>query len=237
MTTTATTKPTTALVPSTGVNAVLVEKAVSALLKYHEHQTNKASEERGTLPLLGADRPVHVQINLDRIPSKHEHKPRRILIPHPLYKVHSKEGEEESKTAEGVDEPSVCLIVKEGSKPWVKEMVARFHKHMGCVQKVLGLDSLRKKHSRYEQRRELLHKYDVFMVDDRILPMVGKALGRDFYKYKRLPIPIKLTRKEALPFAVQNALKATFFTISQGDCLTVRYVVVFCNGITLVCVS
>jgi ribosome biogenesis protein UTP30 len=212
---------------TTGVNADLVEKAVSALLKHHEQETAKSSAEKGTLPLLGVDRPLQVQIGLDRVPSVHAHKPTRILIPHPLYKVALVESDEaatETHTASdaGVEEPSVCLIVKEESKPWVKEMVTRFQKYMGCVQKVMGLDSLRKKHSRYEQRRELLQKYDVFLADDRILPMLGKALGRDFYKHKKLPIPIKLTRKEALPFAVQKALTATFVTLSQGTCVTIR---------------
>jgi ribosome biogenesis protein UTP30 len=145
----------------------------------------------------------------------------RILIPHPLYKLADASTKE---NAEALEEPEICLIVKEESKAWVQEMINRFPDHMGCVKKVLGLQSLRKKHAQYEQRRELLAKYNIFMADDRILPMLSKALGKDFFKAKKLPIPITLTRKEALPFAIQKALSATFMTIPEGTCITVRYV-------------
>merc|ERR1712166_587333 len=94
--------------------------------------------------------------------------------------------------------------------------------HMGCVKKVLSLDSLRKKHSSFEQKRELLSKYNMFMADDRILPMLSKALGKAFIKAKRLPIPIDLTREKALPFAIQKALSATYMTVNTGTCISIR---------------
>jgi len=141
------------------------------------------------------------------------------MIPHPLYQLKTEDGKEANGNLE---EPEVCLIVKEESKPWCQELIERFPEHMGCVKKVLGLQSLRTKHARYEQRRALLHKYNVFMADDRILPMLSKALGTDFYKAKKLPIPITLTRKEALPFAIQKALSSTYMSISKGTCIMIR---------------
>lgn len=199
----------------TGLDSALVEKAVTALLKYSEKQ----SENSEKLSLLGNDRAVQVQFTLQRSPGNSSPKPIRILIPHPLYKLTDASTKE---NADALEEPEICLIVKEESKVWVQEMIDRFPDHMGCVKKVLGLQSLRKKHAQYEQRRELLAKYNVFMADDRILPMISKALGKDFFKAKKLPIPITLTRKEALPFAIQKALSATFMTISAGTCITVR---------------
>merc|ERR1712166_32609 len=94
--------------------------------------------------------------------------------------------------------------------------------HMGCVKKVLSLDSLRKKHSSFEQKRELLSKYNMFMADDRILPMLSKALGKAFIKSKKLPIPVDLTRETALPFIIQKALSATYMTVNTGTCITIR---------------
>jgi ribosome biogenesis protein UTP30 len=201
----------------TGLDPALVEKAVDALLKYNEKQSGNSDK----LALLGDDRAVQVQFTLQRSPGNRSPKPMRILIPHPLYKLADASTKE---NAEALEEPEICLIVKEESKAWVQEMINRFPDHMGCVKKVLGLQSLRKKHAQYEQRRELLAKYNIFMADDRILPMLSKALGKDFFKAKKLPIPITLTRKEALPFAIQKALSATFMTIPEGTCITVRYV-------------
>eukprot|EP00980_Cylindrotheca_fusiformis_P001485 scaffold345_cov134-Cylindrotheca_fusiformis.AAC.96 len=194
----------------TGVDRSLVTRAVEALLDHHK----RTSVEKNAL--LGNDRPVQVQFALLRAPDKSSPKPIRVLIPHPLFKLATKEGEDTT------EEPEICLIVKEESKPWCQEMIDRFPDHMGCVKKVLGLQSLRKKHAQYEQRRELLNKYNVFMADDRILPMLTKALGKDFFKVKKQPIPINLNRKEALPFAIQKALSATYMTLSSGTCVMVK---------------
>src|SRR5210317_28875 len=101
-------------------------------------------------------------------------------------------------------------------------MIERFPKELGCIKKVLGLQSLRTKHKSFAQRRELLARFDVFFADDRILPMLTKALGGKFFEKKKQPIPIALTRKEALPFAVQKNLKSTFMFLSAGTCVTVK---------------
>jgi ribosome biogenesis protein UTP30 len=196
---------------STAVDVALADRAVKALLHHHKSQSNEKA-------LLGDDKAVQVQFTLERVPNNPSQKPIRVLIPHPLYKIDS-DGDDA-----GLEEPSVCLIVKEESKPWVQEMIANFPKEMGFVKKVLGLQSLRKKHARYEQRRMLLSRYDVFMADDRILPMLAKSLGKEFFKAKKQPIPIALTRKQALPFAILQSLQATFLFISSGTTLTVRYV-------------
>jgi ribosome biogenesis protein UTP30 len=52
--------------------------------------------------------------------------------------------------------------------------------------------------------------------------MLTKALGSKFFEKKKQPIPITLTRKEALPFAVQKNLRSTFMFLSAGTCVTVK---------------
>lgn len=205
------------------IDDALLSRAMTALLKYHEETAGRKSG-KGTKQLLGSDLTVQVQIGLSRVPQNPSPKPIRIAIPHPLHRV-AESGGEENKVDDGdssVEEAEVCIIVKEESKPWVQDMIDRFPSHMSCVKKVLGLQSLRKKHAQYEQRRELMARYSVFMVDDRILPMVAKCLGKGFFTAKKQPIPLKLTRKEALPFAVQRCLSATYLFISAGTCLTIR---------------
>lgn len=86
----------------------------------------------------------------------------------------------------------------------------------------MTLTSLRSKYPQHKDKRELLKRYDLFLADDRILPMLGKALGKNFFKEKKQPVPLKLTRKEALPFAIEKCLKGTFMWISAGTCLSIK---------------
>lgn len=194
---------------STGVDGSLTERALRALLKHHESSSDDQQ-------LLGNDLDVQVQFSLARIPGKASAKPIRVEIPHSLVSVGG-DGDDTS-----LQDAQVCIIVKEESKPWVQEMIERFPNELGCIKKVLGLQSLRTKHKSFSQRRELLARFDVFFADDRILPMLTKALGGKFFEKKKQPIPIALTRKEALPFAVQKNLKSTFMFLSAGTCVTVK---------------
>ncbi len=191
------------------IDAKLLRKAVEALLKHHNEMKNEKS-------LLGDESFVHIQFGLDKVPQESSAKPKRVGIPHALWKT------SDNDEYDGIQEPTVCLIVKEDSKEWVQELIAAFPKEMGLVKKVLGLDSLRKKHGRFEQQRALLHRFDVFMADDRILPMLGKSLGKHFFATKKQPIPVSLARKTTLPVVILQSLRSTFWFLSEGTCLTVK---------------
>lgn len=197
--------------PAIELDKSLVAKAVSALLKHHKEKVAKNEQEGQSLSLLGNDVPIQVQFGLELSPER-SRRVIRIDIPNSIHETGD----------DGLEEPDVCLIVKDESKPWVKEMVEEHSEHMGCVKKVLSLDSLRKKHSSFQQRRELLKKYEIFMADERILPMLTAALGKDFIKANKLPVPIAITRKAALPFAIQRNLSATYMTLSQGTSVMIR---------------
>jgi len=197
-----------------GIDETLADRALRALLKHHESSADKEQ-------LLGNDLDVQVQFTLARIPGNASPKPIRIEVPHPLVKVDGGDSMEDDAD-DYLQGAEVCLIVKEESKPWVQEMIARFPSQLGCIKKVLGLQSLRTKHKDFAQKRALLARFDVFLADDRILPMLTKALGGKFFNKKKQPVPIKLTRKEALPFAVQKCLRSTFMHLSAGTCLTVK---------------
>jgi ribosome biogenesis protein UTP30 len=200
--------------PTQMVNSELLNNAIKALLKHHNESDSKSA-------LLGNDLPVQVQFTLARIPEKTSARPIRVEIPHPLHKV-LQTSEDKDQHQDGLDEVEVCLIVKDESKQWVKELLEQFPSHTSCIKKVLTLTSLRKKYTQYKDRRELLKRYDLFLADDRILPMLGKALGKNFFQEKKQPIPLKLTRKEALPFAIQRCLKSSYMFISPGTCVSIK---------------
>jgi ribosome biogenesis protein UTP30 len=196
------------------VDQGLLKKAVAALLKHHEETTAAATSEKEQL--LGTDTSIQVQFGLEVAPVRSSPKPMRIEIPNSIFNVSADEPNYQ------LDEPEVCIIVKEDAKPWVQELIAQFPEQMGFIKKVMGLESLRKKHSKYSQRRTLLKKYSVFMADDRILPMLTSALGKDFFKAKKQPIPVNLTRKTSLPFNIIKALSSTYMTLPAGTCVMVR---------------
>jgi ribosome biogenesis protein UTP30 len=193
----------------------LTSKALTALLKHHANSIDPKKS------LLGTDVAVHVQFGLEVAPGRARTKPIRLSLPNPLYKL-SPASDDGTNDDSALDEPEVCLIVKEESKEQIQAMIADFPQHMGCIKKVLGLQSLRTKHAEFKQRRDLLARFTCFLADDRILPMLTSALGKDFLAAKKQPIPIRINRKEALPFAIQKALSATYLHIPEGTCVAVR---------------
>lgn len=205
----------------------LLNKAINALLKHHESEMSKEGDKK---QLLGNDQSIHVQFNLTKIPEQISARPIRIEIPHSMNKL-NKGQDDTSATAfnddddddnDGLDEAEVCLIVKDSSKEWVQTLISNFPKQMSYIKKVLSLTSLRKKYTQYQDRRTLCNTYTLFLVDDSILPMVGKLLGKSFFMKKKQPVPVKLSRKEALPFAIEKCVKSTFLVIGAGTCVSIK---------------
>mmetsp|Transcript_26506 Transcript_26506/g.38004 ORF Transcript_26506/g.38004 Transcript_26506/m.38004 type:complete len:456 (-) Transcript_26506:983-2350(-) len=192
----------------------LVQHAVDALLK-HLTKTKKEKES-----LLEDHERILLQFSLAKIPTRASHcKPILIEIPHPIYKVDNDTNNEE----DSLDEAEICIIVKDKeTKASIKAMIEKFPSHLSCIKKVIGLESLRRKYSQYQQRRELLQQYAFFLADDRILPMVGKLLGKHFFKAKKQPIPVRVTRKESFPFAVRKSVINTHLFLPTGTCAGIR---------------
>ena len=211
------------------IDKSLLTKAVQALVKHHNDTVTKAHQESNTTPLLGSDVAIHVQFSLARVPEKISHRPIRLNLPHPLCRFPSLEKNDDpsikhEKEEDHLDDVEVCLIVKDEAKPAIKELIDAFphHKAMARIKKVLTLTSLRKKYGKYADRRELLARFDVFMADDRILPMLGRALGKNFFEKKKQPIPIRITQTKQLPFVVDACLRGTFLLIRPGTCISIK---------------
>lgn len=90
----------------------------------------------------------------------------------------------------------ICIFTKDPQRAY-KDLVASdaFPTALRAkVQRVLGVEKLKKRYKAFEQKRALLAEYDVFMVDDRVIKIVAEFLGKVFYKSKsKRPIPIRLT--------------------------------------------
>ena len=142
-------------------------------------------------------------------------KPIRLTIPHPV--INTSSG--------NVEEAEVCLIVKQEDKAWVEEMVeSTYSEYLNNVKLVVGLQDLRTKYGQFKQRRELLKGYDLFIADDRILPMLRSALGGKFIIKKKFPVPVRLSKHnpDALPLAVRRSIVSTYMYQVRGNSLSVR---------------
>ena len=66
-------------------------------------------------------------------------------------------------------------------------------KGVEAVSEVIPLRELKVEYKQYEAKTALCHRFDKFLVDERILRLVPKFLGKPLYKRKRFPVPVKMT--------------------------------------------
>ncbi|KAG0581098.1 hypothetical protein KC19_4G224700 [Ceratodon purpureus] len=188
------------------VDAVLVGKAVDALLKWSGAQKQQAKAQ-----LLEDDQLVYVVVGMNKVPDKGRTNPCSVTLPHPLYQM---DGSRE-----------ICLIVsdRENGKVKLNKQTAkgRIEKEGLNIAKVIPLSKLKKDYFSFEAKRKLCGSYDIFLADDRILGELPKLLGKAFYKKKKHPIPVNLTRAQWAG-QITAALNSTFVYVSGGTCSVVK---------------
>ncbi|KAG5520055.1 hypothetical protein PMAC_001131 [Pneumocystis sp. 'macacae'] len=190
------------------------ENACRVLLKYVK-SVEKKKEKKQKQDLLTLDKSdlrysLSVWVILTTktfIVDRKKLKPSKIILKHPIISPDSE----------------CCLIVKDPQR-FYKDLVASA-KLDARVTKVIGVSKLRKKFKSYEQRRVLRDSYDLFLADDRVVPLLPKLLGKTFYEKKRQPIPIDLATKstsEHLFKEVEKAYNSTYLHLSPGTCTSVK---------------
>merc|ERR1711881_165666 len=174
-----------------------VKLAVSALFAHlndPEHSAQKKDE------LFAADQAMWLVLGLKKIPPL-EKKPRKIALPHTYM-----------STSE------VCLITKDPGKV-VKQKLEE--QGVTNVTKVISLTKLRKEHSTFTLKRQLCATYDMFLCDDRIYHFAVKTLGKEFFKRRKEPIPIRLTYKD-WKTEISKSLNCALLRLGHGPCSTVK---------------
>mmetsp|Transcript_39711 Transcript_39711/g.98274 ORF Transcript_39711/g.98274 Transcript_39711/m.98274 type:complete len:334 (+) Transcript_39711:266-1267(+) len=187
------------------VNPAQVAKAVAALTKHMEKVRSEGKTQ--LFDAEGDGDTFNLMISMRKTPQKASNKLVAIKIPHPLLNL---------------DTAEVCLIVKdregEGHKA-AKKQVAEMEK---CgIAKVLGISKLRNNYKPHEAKRQLCDSYDLFCADARVIPILPKLLGKSFFKKKRQPIPVDLTKKD-WPAQIRKAASATYMHMGAGTCLSVK---------------
>lgn len=170
-----------------------VKAAAKALLIYAQKQQDDNT-------LFEEDSFISLVLTLKKIPEKGRVKPWPIRIEHSLY-----------------TDKSICLITKDPQKSFKEKLELD---PIAGVDKVIGLSKLRKNYRQYKERRRLLHTYDLFLADDRVLPMLPALLGVKFFEKKRHPMPVCL--KGDFRAEVERARDSTAFYLPSGACCMIR---------------
>jgi ribosome biogenesis protein UTP30 len=115
----------------------------------------------------------YINFIFSKFPYKYSVRPVNVPVPNSLY------GSQFNTT--------VCLFVKDPRSDF-KDLGIEFPFKV----KVLDIQKLKLKYSRFEERRNLLKQFDLFLCDFRIYMLLKKLLGKPFYTAKKYPVPIKL---------------------------------------------
>lgn len=170
------------------------QKAVKALLAYANKQAEKAEETE----LLGRDEHVWLSVNTKTGSTRKKLMPIKIQLPSPPLPP--------------PPATSVCLLVKDPQREY-KDLIAKHD--IKFIDRVVGVTKLKGKFKPFEPRRQLRNDHDLFLVDDRVLPLMPKLLGKMFFEAKKQPIPVNLQRKD-LKQELGRAIQSTYFHPSTG---------------------
>ncbi|GAA5823861.1 hypothetical protein JCM10212_006832 [Sporobolomyces blumeae] len=176
------------------------DKAIKALLAH----VKKVQDQREETELLGEqEEKVFLVVGLKQAPKREVHKPVRLPLPHPVMNPR---------------ESPVTLFVKDPQREY-KDLLSTLK--ISFIERVVGLDKLNKKHKTFEAKRQLLKEADLFLVDDRVMPEVGRAIGKMWRDAKKQPIPVAIARKD-LKAELERAISSTYMQVTTGTSISIK---------------
>ncbi|KAI8929433.1 ribosomal protein L1p/L10e family-domain-containing protein [Entophlyctis helioformis] len=186
-----------------------VEKATRALLAFVQKKDREASTKGSKKPTNdliaeadGKPEALWAIIATKKLPMKLHIKPISIPLPHAILPANAE----------------VCLITKDPQREF-KDLVASAG--ITRVSRVIGVSKLRSKFKPYEAKRKLCASYDVFIADERVLPLLPPLLGKTFFEKKKHPSPVNLTKKD-VKAEIERVLNSTQLHLNKGACNALR---------------
>ena len=76
----------------------------------------------------------------------------------------------------------VCLITKDPQREY-KDLLEE--KKIRFVSRVVGIEKLKGKFKGFEERRMLLKENDLFLADERVIPLLPGLLGKKWFEAKK----------------------------------------------------
>ncbi|KAL9662827.1 hypothetical protein QQ045_027661 [Rhodiola kirilowii] len=188
---------------SARISSDTVRQAVESLIKW---KTTKSKTENPQL--LADEEYFYLNLTLKKIPPKSRLNAYKIALPNP---VHS------------APDTELCLIIddREKSKLTKVEAKKKVEAEDIGVGKILKLSKLKTDYRAYEARRKLCDSYDMFLADKRIITLLPKLIGKQFYKKKKIPVPIDLTRNN-WKGQISKAVGSGLLYLRTGTCSVVK---------------
>ncbi|KAL8233899.1 hypothetical protein R6Q59_019999 [Mikania micrantha] len=185
-----------------------ITAAVDALLKWKNKQTNSLKPQ-----LLPQDEFIYLVHTLKKIPQKGaingaRTNPYKIPLPHPIISPNVSE---------------ICLIIDDRpNSKLTSEIAKKKIKSDGIpVTKVIKLSKLRTDYKPHEAKRKLGDSYDMFFADKRVIPLLPKLLGKQFFRKKNLPLGVDLSHKNWKEQIERGCCCGLLF-FGNGTCSVIR---------------
>ncbi|KAL5632670.1 hypothetical protein ACGC1H_005575 [Rhizoctonia solani] len=174
--------------------------AIDALLKHNEkHQAEKEESE-----LLGAkEEVIWLNVAVKKAYPEKKLKPFSIPLARPII---------DPRTT------SICLITKDPQREYKDLLEAQ---NVKFISRVVGVTKLKGKFKPFEARRQLMQDHGIFLVDERVVPMMPKLLGKIFFKAKKQPVPVNLQKKD-VKAELERAVSSTYMHQNQGTCTSIK---------------
>ncbi|KAG8887289.1 hypothetical protein FRB98_000275 [Tulasnella sp. 332] len=182
------------------VSSTHAKNAVETILK---HARKKRSEAEDTELLGYAEERIALQITTKRLKADKTVRPHVIPLAHPLVDPRKEQ---------------ICLITKDPQREY-KDLLET--KNVKFIGRVVGVTKLKGKFRGYEERRQLLKENGLFLVDERVAEMMPKLLGSMWFKAKKQPTPVNLTRAD-LKGHLERAISNTFMNQNAGGTISVK---------------
>lgn len=120
----------------------------------------------------------------------------------------------------------VCDLQKGRRKdyePTVEHYKSLLNEHeCARVNEIIPMNRVKTEYDQFELKRKLVASYDHFLVDGRIAGHMNHLLGKEFYKKRKLPIPIRMQSKD-LKHEIEHSLRKTSMHLhSHGDSHTMQ---------------
>ncbi|CAE6464115.1 unnamed protein product [Rhizoctonia solani] len=174
--------------------------AIEALLKHNA----KRQAEKEESELLGArEEVVWLNVAVKKAHPEKKLKPYSIPLARPIV---------DPRTT------SICLITKDPQREYKDLLEAQKVKF---ISRVVGVNKLKGKFKPFEARRQLMKDHGLFLVDERVVPLMPKLLGKIFFKAKKQPIPVNLQKKD-VKAELERAVSSTYMHQNQGTCTSIK---------------
>ena len=186
-------------------------KAAEANLSLDKNQVSKAikcikdlvaKRHKDSLNILSNEDEELIYLNfvLGKLPLKYSLRPVSVPLPNSI------NGESFNTR--------VCLFVKDPKSDF-KQLEIDFPFKV----KVIDVENLKMKYSRFQDRRNLLKQFDLFLCDYKIYFLLKKLLGKPFYVHRKYPMPIKLNyenKEEVKAEVVNHVENSGVFYMTNG---------------------